>query len=115
MTRTYTERMPDPSPDERPADPYTVAGEPPVPTGIPWGAGFGLLISVLLVVFAVQNTQDVPIRFLAWEWAFPLVIVIVGVTVLAVVITSIAGWGVRRRRRRRAAEKAELRRLRSTS
>lgn len=114
-TPTYTERMPDTAPDERPADPSTIAGEPSPPTGIPWGAGFGLLISVLLVVFAVQNTQNVPIRFLAWEWALPLVIVIVGVTVLAVVITSIAGWGVRRRRRRRAAEKAELRRLRDSS
>jgi uncharacterized integral membrane protein len=107
--------MPDMPPDERPPDTPAFAGEPPDAPGVPWGAGIGLLIAVLLVVFAVQNTQDVPIRFLAWEWAFPLVIVVVAVTVLTVVVTSIAGWAIRRRRRHRAAEKAELRRLRSTS
>ncbi|MFO7548255.1 MAG: lipopolysaccharide assembly protein LapA domain-containing protein [Acidimicrobiia bacterium] len=107
--------MPDTPPAERPTDAPGELVEPPVTAGVPWAAGFGLLVTVLLVVFAVQNTQDVPIRFLTWEWSFPLVIVVVAIVVLAVVITSIAGWGMRKRRRRRAAEKAALKRLRRTT
>ena len=43
---------------------------------VPWRLLAALLLVSLIVVFAVQNTQDVELRFLAWEWRLPLVIVI---------------------------------------
>ncbi len=81
--------------------------------GIPWGLGLFLVVAVLLVVFAVQNTQDVDLRFLGWEGEFPLVVIIVSVVVVSVILDEILGTVIRRRRRRRRAEKEELKRLRA--
>ena len=68
---------------------------------------------MLLVVFAVQNTQDVDLRFLGWEGRFPLVVIIVTIVVVTVVLDEILGTVLRRRRKRRRAEREELKRLRS--
>lgn len=81
-------------------------------SGAPWGVGASIVLSVALVVFAVQNTDPVTLHFLGWEWQMPLVIVIAGVAVATIVLSALTGWGLRRRRARRAREKAELRRLR---
>jgi uncharacterized integral membrane protein len=81
-------------------------------SGAPWGVALSIVLAVALVVFAVQNTQAVTLRFLGWEWQMPLVIVIAGVAVATIVLSALTGWGLRRRRSRRAREKAELRRLR---
>jgi uncharacterized integral membrane protein len=80
--------------------------------GIPWGFAASLLLAVLVVVFAVQNTQPVEITFLAWSWTFPLAIVLSAVVVAAVVADEVLGWLLRRRRRLRREERDELRRLR---
>jgi uncharacterized integral membrane protein len=82
-------------------------------SGIPWGLGIFLLVSVLLVVFAVQNTQLATLNFFGWEGEFPLVVIIVAVAVVAIVLDEILGVVLRRRRRRRRAEKEELKRLRA--
>ncbi len=97
------------------ADQVAESGGAPVTGdgGIPWGLGLFLAVAVLLVVFAVQNTQDVDLRFLGWEGEFPLVVIIVTVVVVAVLLDEILGAVLRRRRKRRRAEKEELRRLRS--
>lgn len=97
--------MTEPEPD-RPLEPDQVR------TGAPWGVMSSVLLAVVLVVFAVQNTQSTSLRFLVWEWQMPLVIVIAGVAVVTIALTAVGGWGLRRRRARRAREKAELRRLR---
>lgn len=68
---------------------------------------------ILVVVFAVQNTSQVPLRFLWWEGSFPLAIVILGTAGIAVVLDELAGVAYRRRRRRRLADKEELARLRT--
>lgn len=82
------------------------------PGGFPWGVFVSLALAVLLVVFAVQNTQPVELRFLWWVGEFPLVVIIVAVAITAIVLTSIIAVVLRRRRRRRAEERAELDRLR---
>jgi uncharacterized integral membrane protein len=94
------------------------AGQTPPPEaergpGIPWGLTVALILALLLVVFAVQNTQTVALTFLGWEWRFPLVVIIVSVTVVSVVATELLGWVMRRRRARLARERQELKRLRS--
>lgn len=81
-------------------------------TGIAWGLVVVLLLLALVVVFTVQNTESVPIRFLWMEGTFSLALVVwvtVGVTAI---ITEMAELIYRRRRRQRIAEREELRRLR---
>lgn len=85
---------------------------PPVDAGVPWGLAFFLILSVLMAVFAVQNTQDVELEFLTWSGEFPLIMIIVGVFVTAVILDEILGTILRRRRRIRKMEKQELERLR---
>lgn len=82
-------------------------------TGVPWGLGLFLVLSVLLVIFAIQNTQTVTLRFLPWEGRFPLAVVVVAIVVVTVILDEVLGALMRRRRRRRRAERAELDRLRS--
>ena len=79
-----------------------------VDAGVPWGLIFFLALSVLMAVFAVQNTQDVELEFLGWSGEFPLIMIIVGVFVTAVVLDEILGTILRRRRRIRRLEKQEL-------
>lgn len=81
-------------------------------TELPFGLVFLLLLALLIVVFAVQNTQSVRIQFLVWEGRFPLAIVIIAVVVATIVLDELLGLVFRRRRRKRAAERAELERLR---
>jgi uncharacterized integral membrane protein len=97
-------------PSQRPArpEPTRVA----VDAGIPWGLIFFLILSVLMAAFAVQNTQDVELEFLTWSGEFPLIMIIVGVFVTAVILDEILGTILRRRRLTRKMEKQELERLR---
>jgi uncharacterized integral membrane protein len=108
--------------DEFPGNEVTRTPEPPTArtesprltarTELPFGLVGMLLLSLLVVVFTVQNTDPVNVGFLAWEGEFPLAVVVIAVVVVTVVIDEVAGVFLRRRRRRRAAEKEELRRLR---
>jgi len=82
------------------------------PGGIPWGLAAALLLAVAIIVFAVQNTQVVELRFLIWQTTAPLVVIIAVAVVASIVFDEVLGWALRRRRRRRMAEKEELRRLR---
>jgi len=81
---------------------------------ISWGLGGFLLAALLLTVFVVQNTENIKVKFLWWDWTLPLAMIIFGVALFAIVFDELAGVFYRRRRRSRAAEKAELERLRKT-
>lgn len=85
---------------------------PPVGDGVPWGGLVGTLGVVLLVIFAVQNTETVSIKFLWMSGEFPISIVILVTGVSAVVVGLLSAAYFRRRRRARRAEKDELRQLR---
>jgi uncharacterized integral membrane protein len=82
--------------------------------GVPWGALIALLGVVLAVVFAVQNTEPVPVEFLWLEGEYPLALVILITAGVAVLIAQLVSFLYRRRRRRRHAEQQELRRYRET-
>ena len=81
---------------------------PPASTGFPFGLLSFLILSILIAVFAVQNTQDVELQFLGWRGEFPLIMIVVGVFATAVVLDEILGAILRRRKRLRLAEKQEL-------
>ena len=91
--------------------------EPAGPTsaGIAWGAIMLLLVIAAVVIFAVQNTDAVPVRFLWMEGTFSLAIVLLIAVGAIVVLTELVGISYRKRRRRRQVEKQELKRYRSGS
>ncbi|MCH7900721.1 MAG: DUF1049 domain-containing protein [Acidobacteria bacterium] len=88
-----------PQPEEPPAD-------------IPWGGIVATVGLILVVVFAVQNTETVAIEFLWMSGTSPLSIVILVSAVASAVFTTLGGVFYRRRRHRRRAEKDELEHLR---
>lgn len=110
---------PDAEPDEapEPEERRTTGDRIPSPTatGIAWGAILLLLGIALVVVFAVQNTDPVPVTFLWMEGEFSLAIVILVTVGAMIVLTELIGLSYRRQRRRRRADKEELKRLRGGS
>lgn len=88
------------------------AGSVPAGPGLPWGVILATVGIVLLVVFAVQNTETVPVEFLWFNGDYPLSIVILVTAVAAGILSVVSAAIIRRRRRRRALEKHELRQLR---
>lgn len=81
-------------------------------TGFYVGLGATLVVALILLVLAVQNTQDVMVSFLGWDFTFPLFGVAIGAALAAVVLDELIGLVWRRRRRAQLADRAELRRLR---
>ena len=64
----------------------------PSRTSRAWAAlTFGLLALVVIVVFALQNLDDVTVRFLGWEGELPLAILLLLVAVLGAVIVFAFG------------------------
>jgi uncharacterized integral membrane protein len=114
-----------PPPPAEPPLPEEVISEPALPTSPPveapegtgprWGLIIGIILAIPLIVFLAQNTQSVEINFINWSAQVPLGSVLAATVVLTVIITEVIGLFVRRRRRRVLAERAELRRLRSSS
>lgn len=88
-------------------EPSPVAG-----TGVPWGGITTVVGIVLIVLFAVQNTETATIGFLWLTGDFPLSLVILVTALVAALFAITAGAFYRRRRRKRRAEKQALRELR---
>ena len=111
-----TDEHQDPFEDERESQAEPEAAEGPTrrpeSTGIAWGAIVAFAGIALIIVFAVQNTDPVPVRFLWMEGEHPLAIVILITVGVVILLTELIGISYRRRRRRRRDEKEELRRLR---
>src|SRR3990170_6133321 len=77
-------------------------------SGVAWGAGILLLALALLIVFAIQNTDPVPVEFLWLDGEYPLSLVIL-ITVAIVGLVVELFEGIKRRRRRKTlAERQEL-------
>jgi uncharacterized integral membrane protein len=110
---TDRDDLPNEEPDlpVEPAPVEPTRSEPP--PAIPWRIALFLLLAVVVVVFAVQNTQDVELRFLGWSWSLPLVIIILATVVVSVLADEVLGAVLKRRRRQRYLEREELKRLRA--
>ena len=84
-------------------------------SGMAWGAVLILIGLALLVVFAVQNTDPVPVEFLWLQGEYPLSLVILITVAVVVLFVELFGLFYRRRRRKRLTEREELKRLRGSS
>ncbi len=60
----------------------------------------GALAAVALIVFIAQNTGEVEVNFLGWDWDLPLFLLLLITIVLSVVCAEIASWYMGRRRNR---------------
>ena len=61
----------------------------------------GFLAAVALIVFIAQNTDEVGVSFLGWDWDIPLFLLLLITVALSALCTEIASWFMDRRRRRR--------------
>ncbi len=59
----------------------------------------------ILAVFMAQNTEDVKVQFLAWDFTWPVWLLTLGSALLGALIWF--GAGVMRRHRRRKARRAD--------
>ncbi len=79
---------------------------------LPIGLVITLVVGVLLVMFAIQNTQMVEVNYFNWRWDAPLILALTGAFVGAVILDEAIGLWVRQRRRKRREAREELERLR---
>jgi uncharacterized integral membrane protein len=61
----------------------------------------------LLVIFVLQNTMDVPVKFLFWDFTWPLWLVMIVSALIGAVVWF--GLGVLRRHRRRQERREDRR------
>ena len=61
----------------------------------------------VLVIFMVQNTQDVNVEFLFWDFTWPLWLLVLASSTLGALV--MLGVGIVRRHRRRKERRAERR------
>lgn len=83
------------------------------------GAGFsatlaaGLVVALVVIVLAFQNTENAVVEFLTWDRSMPLVVIILGAALAGVVLDEVGGFFWRHHRRQQIAQKLELDALRS--
>ena len=80
------------------------------PLGAGWSATLviGIVLTLLVIVLAVQNTEDAHLEFLGWDTNTPLVAILLAAALIGIVFDEIAGLLWRHRRRRQLAESREL-------
>lgn len=86
--------------DSSPKDPLRASG-----TSRSWASlAVSVVLMILLVVFIVQNTQQVQVSYLGWHGHPPLAVALLCAAVagaaIAVVVGTLRIWQVRRRVRR---------------
>lgn len=109
--RTESAATPDPSTSE------VTETEPTrervfVGTGLFWGLIVGVILALVVIVLAAQNTGTIAVSFLGWDYSTPLIVLILGAFLMGVVVAESFGLVYRKRRRRTLKERDELRRLR---
>ena len=75
--------------------------------GLSGGAIASLSGVVLLVIFVVQNTDDVKLDFLFWDFTWPLWLLTIVSALLGALV--LFGFGIMRRHRRRKERRADRR------
>lgn len=83
-----------------------------VGTGVFWGLIVGVILALAVLILAAQNTTNVTISFLGWDFSTPLIVLILGALLIGIVLDELYGLVYRKRRRRTLRERAELKRLR---
>lgn len=83
-------------------------------TGLFWGLVLATVLTVIVIILAIQNTQQITVKFLTFEGGAPLIAILLASLLVGVILDEIVGWAYRARRRRILTDKEELKRLRST-
>lgn len=83
-----------------------------VGTGLFWGLIAGVILALIVLILAAQNTDTITVSFLGWDFSTPLIVLILGAVLIGVVVTELFGLVYRKRRRRTLNERDELQRLR---
>lgn len=60
----------------------------------------GGIIAVVVIIFVVQNTEEVQVQWLGLDWSMPLWLLILIVMLLGVALGWLARWRQVRRRRK---------------
>jgi uncharacterized integral membrane protein len=82
-----------------------------VGTGLFWGLIVGVVLAVAMIILAAQNTDNVTISFLGWEFSTPLIVLILGSLLIGIVLDELFGLVYRKGRRRTLRDRDELKRL----
>ncbi|NJP39583.1 LapA family protein [Oscillospiraceae bacterium HV4-5-C5C] len=61
----------------------------------------GLIILILVVVFAIMNTAVVPLSLFFWSLSAPLIVLILAAFVVGYISAMLMGWRRRRRKKRK--------------
>jgi uncharacterized integral membrane protein len=83
-----------------------------VGTGLFWGLIFGVVLALAVIILAAQNTANITVSFLGWDFSTPLIVLILGALFIGVVVDELFGLVYRKRRRRTLNDRDELQRLR---
>ncbi len=67
----------------------------------PWRLVSALVVFGIIVIFALQNTQSVPVHFLFWDFDVLLIVLITATMVLSVVFGDMIDWWWKRRKKKR--------------
>ena len=70
----------------------------------PWRLVSALVVFGIIVTFALQNTQSVPVHFLFWDFDVLLIVLITATMVLSVVFGDMIDWWWKRRKKKRDGE-----------
>lgn len=96
----------DPQQDKAAAPPAPAPAMPLTRAGALWSALIGgFLVLIVLLVFVTQNTAQVALTFLVWQWSLPLGVAILLAAICGGLITALVGTA-RIFQLRRAAKKA---------
>jgi uncharacterized integral membrane protein len=82
-----------------------------VGTGLFWGLIVGVILALVVIILAAQNTGTTTVSFLGWDFSTPLIVLILGALLIGVVVAELFGLVYRKRRRRTLRERDELQRL----
>jgi len=69
-----------------------------VKLGTPKAVAIGVLM-ILILIFALENNDEVEVEFLGWDWTMPRIVLIAGV----LLVGFLAGWSLGEWRSRRNA------------
>lgn len=74
------------------------------PEGIPWGAILLGIWAIGLIIFSVQNAEQVTVDFLGWSFQMPIALLVMVTALATLVVASVGSYWYRRRRRKRRAK-----------
>ncbi len=82
-----------------------------VGTGLFWGLIIGVVLAIGVLILAAQNTGNITVTFMAWDFSTPLIVLILGALLIGVVFDELSGLFYRTRRRRAQRDRDHLERL----